>query len=473
MKKVVIVGTGDAARGIALMWDSFAHREETNFEVVAAEPDPDAAAARDDGELMLSASVPIVNFGDAIAAGDVFLLTFPAEFLRLFLSENVGKIKSEAILVDGIISTTQRKRADLAGTLHDLELDDDFSRWAKGFHDVGAITLLSSAIAKTRVPTHIYGPDEEAINQVAEVAEAMGFLPKVTPVDQFQATIRASQEDETIGAEWIHAAAVMVGIFLFAMTYVIIQADGRPRGGIEWRELPTRYASKMFAWTATYGFALSLLPGTLARLLKQLRGKNARIPRVIVWGCSIRKQIGLMALYFVYLHACLMLLIFGDNYFGFMLSRNNPDDDKMDANGEASMLLATLSTSFFTITGIASLPSVQANMNKAQFGCVFGPVVWLGLATGLGHIMVLGVPSWDEHDEPMSYPWARRMPPVTLMASLVPLAVLFVKLVQVVAARTQQLAAFFFKKDRRSESAHGPVEPKEGEQLESAKPAEA
>ena len=100
----------------------------------------------------------------------------------------------------------------------------------------------------------------------------------------------------------------------------------------------------------------------------------------------------------------------------------------MKWNDEASMLTAVLSTSLFIITGIASLPSVGHAMNKAQFWFVFSPVVWSALALGLMHIMFLGVPSWTEKSP---YSWTRDMPPVTLLSSVFPLLVMFLKVVQV------------------------------------------
>jgi hypothetical protein len=215
---------------------------------------------------------------------------------------------------------------------------------------------------------------------------------------------------------------------------VMLAAWQRP-SGFEWYQLPTRYSSKAFAWTATYGFALSLLPGVLARLLRQLRGPKSKISPILLWGLGIRKHVGILALYFVFLHACLMLFIFGGEYFRFML---NDTRGKMRWTGEASMLFGVISISFFSIVGIASLPSVCAVMNKAQATLVFGPLVWLGLMTALAHIMILGVESWSEKDENLQV-WPGDMPPVTLMATLVPLLVLFLKFLQVTITLSQAL----------------------------------
>jgi hypothetical protein len=79
-----------------------------------------------------------------------------------------------------------------------------------------------------------------------------------------------------------------------------------------------------------------------------------------------------------------------------------------------------------------------------------GPLVWLGLMTVLAHIMILGVESWSEKDENLMA-WPGDMPPVTLMAALVPLLVLFLKLLQVtiVASRACKSRSLRVERYRR------------------------
>jgi hypothetical protein len=201
-----------------------------------------------------------------------------------------------------------------------------------------------------------------------DFAKFLGFSAKEVPFDQYS-KMRGYQD--TIGWEWKHASALMVALFLLIFTYVTIQVSGRPN--FQWYTLLGRHSSKMFAWTATWGFSLSLLPGTTIRLIKIF--KPSFVPsRHLIWGCNIRKHVGLLSLYFLSLHACMMLLLFGGEYFGFLLREGH-----MEWNDEAAMLCAVLSTSLFSINGIASLPSVSHAMNKAQFGLVFGPVVYSAL----------------------------------------------------------------------------------------------
>jgi hypothetical protein len=148
----------------------------------------------------------------------------------------------------------------------------------------------------------------------------------------------------------------------------------------------------------------------------------------------------------VSLHACLVLLIFGQVYFGWLI--NAYRSHGMRWMGEASMLFGVISFSLYIIMGIASLPSVAQSLTKAQAKCVFCFVAWFALCSGLAHVMILGVESWDTEDK-SPYTWAGNMPPITLMASLIPLLVLFLEFVLIITSLTLNLR----KKIRRGGSA--------------------
>ena len=128
------------------------------------------------------------------------------------------------------------------------------------------------------------------------------------------------------------------------------------------------------------------------------------------------------------------------------------------------MLFAALSFTLFIIVGLASLPSIQAAMNKAQFELVFGPIVWVALVCGLVHIIVLGEESWHEKGE-NPYAWAGNMPPVTLMASLVPLLVLALKFLQVSHSLCQRSLRLLRRRRLHLRSVH-PQEPASQQQEE-------
>lgn len=410
--RVIVVGTGDKAHGLANMYESNAKRG--SVDLVFTEPIPTKSYAP------FNQYVSVEPYPEALERADIVILAIPAYALENFLVRNFSLVKDNNItLVD--LTNEDASKKDLKATM--VALGIQYDRWVKAFNDTGAMEEMQFQVSdKKSLRTKVCGPNEESVLQVIEFAKLLGFSPKEIPFDQYS-KMRGHQD--TIGWEWKHASALMMALFLLIFTYVTIQVSGRPN--FQWYTLLGRHSSKMFAWTAVWGFSLSLLPGTTIRLIKIFKASFVP-PRVLIWGCQIRKHVGLLSLYFLSLHACMMVLLFGGEYFGFLLREGH-----MEWNDEASMLCAVLSTSLFTINGIASLPSVSQAMNKAQFAFVFGPVVWSALALGTMHIMFLGVPSWSYPRSP--YSWARDMPPITLMASVVPLFVLSIKFVQLILAR--------------------------------------
>ena len=399
----------DVAHGLARMYDLHSTKDD-HYKLVFTEPMPTKMLDSFDSNY-----VTIEHFPECLANADIIVIVIPSYAMQSFLIQNYTLLKEGCVLVD---ATNPTGTKDLKGALAELNITSD--HWVKAFNDTGAIQEMQSSLrTKMKFITSVCGPNERCVQEIVALAKFLGYSPIVVPFDQYK-SLQSSQDN--IGWEWGAAITVMMLLFAISFTYVTVQVSGRPY--FEWYTLLARHSSKMFAWTAVWGFAISLLPGTIIRLLKQVMYMD-KTPRFLIWGCSIRKHVGLLSLYFVSLHACMMLLIFGGEYFGFFL-----DDGYMKWNDEASMLTAVLSLSLFTITGIASLPSVGHEMNKAQFVFVFGPVVWSALALGVMHVMFIGVPSWTA--TPRSrYSWTRGMPPVTLMASVLPLLVMSIKAVQV------------------------------------------
>eukprot|EP00970_Alexandrium_tamarense_P004338 scaffold723_cov298-Alexandrium_tamarense.AAC.10 len=420
-KKVVVVGSGDKAHGLAHMYECNAHKE--SYDLVFTEPLQAKKVAP------FNTFVSIESFPEALNNADICILAIPSYALETFLIQNFSLLKKDCILVD--LTNANKDKKDLKSTIASIGISYD--RWVKALNDTGAIQELQHhAGGKSRFATNVCGPNEDCVQEVVELSKVLGYTAKVVPIDQYN-HLKITQQ--TIGWEWTHATAFMVALYALVFTYVIVQASGRPR--FEWYTVLGRHLNKTFAFTATWGFAFSLLPGTLMRLIRIVN--SSWTPKVLVWGCTIRKHIGLLALYFLFLHACMSVLLFGGEYFGFMF-----EDGTLEWEAEASMLTAVLSTSLFIITGIASLPSVGHSMNKAQFMFVYGQIVWAALGLGVLHIMFLGVPSWTA--SPRSpYSWARGMPPITLMASLLPLLVMFIKAVQVCHTFTIHTKSKLFK----------------------------
>ena len=172
-------------------------------------------------------------------------------------------------------------------------------------------------------------------------------------------------------------------------------------------------------------FSLSQMPGAIARTIQSWKNDSLYVHHPALVGfLNMRKHLGLLGLYFLFMHAIMCLLNFGPGgYYVAFYDTNDPT--KMNVTGEVSVLFAILSTSLYIIVGLASLPSVGESMNKAQSEFVFGPVVWFALACGHVHNLVIYFEMFKGSRERIG-----GIPHVTLLGSLLPWLAFFLKFVQ-------------------------------------------
>ena len=105
----------------------------------------------------------------------------------------------------------------------------------------------------------------------------------------------------------------------------------------------------------------------LARIRINVRGNLKDLSKPLVWSLGLRKQLGLLSLWFLALHILMSLLLFNPAYYGKFFLDPTAANSKLNVIGETSFLFATIGTMFYSILGIASLPSVGANMTSAQW----------------------------------------------------------------------------------------------------------
>lgn len=119
-------------------------------------------------------------------------------------------------------------------------------------------------------------------------------------------------------------------------------------------------------------------------------------------------------------------MLFNPAYYGkfFLTPKEGPS--KLNAIGESSFFFGILGMGLYVIMGLCSLPSVGSHMTSKQWQLVYGPVAWIALAFGTIHVLIMGVKGWDDQEG-----WPGGMPPITLTAVLIPLAVMWLKLMQV------------------------------------------
>lgn len=152
-----------------------------------------------------------------------------------------------------------------------------------------------------------------------------------------------------------------------------------------------------------------------------------------------RKHIGIVSLWFLLLHVLMSMAILSPAYYSKFYEMNEYTPyAKMNAVGEFSLCFGVLGTSLYAIMGVASLHSVASNMNMAQWDLIYGAVAWGALLCGVMHVLIMGVQGWTAVDK-----WPGGLPPITMTSTIFPMAVIGLKLTQVLIMRQFTLWADF------------------------------
>ena len=196
--------------------------------------------------------------------------------------------------------------------------------------------------------------------------------------------------------------------------------------------LPLQVSNKAVCWTSINGFALSQIPGVLARLLNAARFDTLQSkPYWMLSFLRMRKHLGLISLWLMTVHILMSLILFSPAYYGkFFIDPKASGSTKMNAVGESSLLFAVVATAFYIILGLCSLPSVGAQLTNKQWQVVYGPLAWVALAFSSIHVMVMGVKGWSEQEK-----WPGNLPPITITSVLLPLLAMSLKVFQVAVSK--------------------------------------
>jgi predicted dinucleotide-binding enzyme len=413
MVRTLIVGTGDHAYGLAHLFSISNSATSGNFLEVTK------PSITKKGPTFHDTGVPVVPFEEGLSCADIVILAFPASGIKRFMSIYIHFLKDK-IIVDATNSTIPGE------DLHSI-LAMTGVRWVKAFNDVGAVdVLLKKPDNKYQMVTKMCSSHADAVETLKVFAEdSMGFKVKVVPYEKYNGI---ADHQNSLGEDWMTAGTIMLIIFVLCEIYSVMRYNVHK--GYAWFHLPLQVTNKAICWTALTGFSISQLPGVFARMSNALYANSLRTkPIWLTRFLAIRKHLGLVSLWFLSLHIIMSLLLFNPGYYGkFFITKDGTS--KLNSIGENSFLFATIGTGLYVILGICSLPSVGAQMTNRQWQMVYGPVAWFALACGTIHVLVMGVKGWNDQEG-----WPGNLPPITLTATMVPLATIFLKLMQIVVCR--------------------------------------
>jgi len=426
-KHVVIVGGGNLASGLSNMFSIY--NDESKYTMSVYEPVVDnvsriSGSSHHDMSNSFRGFKTIIVESDAatLTSADIIIIAIPASAIKAFVRSNLDILK-DSIIVD--CSNPGRNDDDLRAVLEELGAAANVS-WVKGFNDNGAIELINHKItSKKSVTTQICGPDDTVVAEVKRLAEvAMGFAVKIVPFSQYDA-VAMNQND--LGKTWVHAAGIMMLVFSFATLYSIVRdhmTENVYGATLDWQYLPLYTANHSMAWTCIWGFALSQLPGVIARLY--IMFGRYQLPNVLLWALNIRKEVGLISLFFLLCHAIMSVVIWIPGYFYWSYDDPTNPYSKFKWHIEASLFFGITGFGLYVVLGICSLPSVSGMMNSRQWTFVYGVVAWMALIFGLLHNLLLGKNiMYDD------YYWPDKIPHQTNMSCSLPILVLGIKIIQV------------------------------------------
>lgn len=270
---------------------------------------------------------------------------------------------------------------------------------------------------------------------VAEVATKLGF----TVLDRGSLTVARELEDFPLQLfpEWRLPLRVAIGLTTFFFFYVVIRdvvyAYVDQGKDISFR-IMVSLANRVCPVVSLIMLSLCYLPGVIAAFLQLYRGtKFKRFPDWLDRWMLCRKQLGLLALGFAFLHVLYTLIIPIRYYVRFKIAASTISKVKENQTSVLDTTTAWRTDSYYSmgilgfglylLLGITSLPSVSNALSWREFSFIQSKLGYLTLFFCTFHTYLYG---WDKFLRPSYYKWYT--PPAYMLCLVVPTVVIVLKL---------------------------------------------
>ncbi|KAM4601196.1 metalloreductase STEAP4-like [Polymixia lowei] len=304
----------------------------------------------------------------------------------------------------------------------------------KGLNTLSAWALQNGPLAGKQV--YLCGDRAEAKQAVAELATKLGL----SVLDR--GCLSAARELEDFPLQlfplWRLPLRLATGLTAFFFFYLLIRdvvyAYVEQDKDNSFR-IMVSLANKVFPIVSLIMLSLCYLPGVLASFLQLYRGtKYRRFPDWLDRWMVCRKQLGLLALGFAFLHAIYTFIIPIRYAVRHKLvsrvvdeMKNNKttpfDFDNTEAWATDSFyVLGVLGFFLYVLLGLTSLPSVGGTLSWREFTFIQSKLGHLTLFVCTAHGYIYG---WNKFLRPSTYKWWT--PPGYMLCLAVPSAVLLLK----------------------------------------------
>nr|XP_019948390.1 PREDICTED: metalloreductase STEAP4-like [Paralichthys olivaceus] len=305
----------------------------------------------------------------------------------------------------------------------------------KGLNTLSAWALQNGLLAGKQV--YLCGNSAKAKQAVTDMATKLGL----TVLDRGSLSAARELEDFPLQLfpEWRLPLRVAVGLIAFFYFYLLIRdviyAYVEQGKDISYR-IMVSLANKVFPIVSLIMLSLCYLPGVIAAVLQLYRGtKYKRFPDWLDRWMVCRKQMGLLALGFAFLHVIYTFIIPIRYAVRHKLISRVVDEmknnkttpfyfDDTEAWGTDSFyVLGILGFFLYVLLGLTSLPSVGGSLSWREFSFIQSKLGHLTLFICTSHGYIYG---WNKFLRPSTYKWYT--PPGYMLCLIVPSVVLVLKL---------------------------------------------
>lgn len=415
---VCIFGTGDFGKSLGLKM------LQCGYSVVFGSRNPQVSS-------LLPRGAEVLCYTEAASRSDVIVLAVHREHYD-FLTELADSLKGK-VLVD--VSNNQKMNQYPESNAEYLAQLVPGAHVVKAFNTISAWALQSGTLDASR-QVFVCGNDSKAKDRVMDIACTLGL----TPLDQ--GSLVAAKEIENYPLQlfpmWRFPFYLSSGLCVFFFVYCAIREVIYPyvtgKTDSTYR-LVVSIPNRVFPITALTLLALVYLPGILAAILQLYRGtKYRRFPNWLDHWMLCRKQLGLVALGFAFLHAIYTLVIPIRYYVRWRLrnatitqaltNKDSPFSSSTAWLSDSYLALGILGFFLFLLLGITSLPSVSNMVNWREFRFVQSKLGYLTLVLCTAHTLVYG---GKRFLSPSILRWS--LPSAYILALIIPCTVLVMKFI--------------------------------------------
>ncbi|KAG8504289.1 Metalloreductase STEAP4 [Galemys pyrenaicus] len=415
---VCIFGTGDYGRSLGLKMC------QCGYSIVFGSRNPQMSS-------LLPSGAEVLSYSEAAQKSDIIILAIHREHYD-FLTELTNVLNGK-ILVD--ISNNLKINQYPESNAEYLAQLVPGAFVVKALNTVSAWALQSGALDASR-QIFVCGNDSKTKQRVMDIIRSIGL----TPLDQ--GSLMAANEIENYPLQlfpmWKFPLYLSAALCLFFFCYCVVREviypyvhnmeDNTFRIAIS---IPNR----VFPIVALMLLALVYLPGVIAAILQLYRGtKYRRFPDWLDHWMLCRKQIGLLALGFAFLHVLYTLVIPIRYYVRWRLrnltitqatlKKEDPFNTSSAWLSDSYVALGILGFFLFVLLGITSLPSVSNMVNWREFRFVQSKLGYLTLVVCTAHTLVYG---GKRFLSPKILRWC--LPSAYVLALIIPCALLVIKFI--------------------------------------------